>query len=128
MNNLPCLYCEAPVPVWDYKDHIKQCCKIKLGLETPVMPADPFLDRQQAYQRNAMQGHPAWSPEGKNESTTVPDATGHSPDVDMVRDLYRHQREGYQAAVPEGRSRCAWCNGLTSMYVECGNCDGKGWV
>jgi hypothetical protein len=135
--NLPCVVCDAPVPVWDYKPHIKSCAKIKLGLQRPSGDL-AHADRMAAYQRNAMQGHPAWSPEtgaGKEPLEQLKDdiiADRSKEATDKVRNWYQHQRELYgnprPSAVPEGRFKCHHCNGLTHMYPDCVNCDGRGWV
>jgi hypothetical protein len=134
VSNLPCTICQAQVPVWDYASHLKCCVRINLGAKCD--PADVAkADRLAAYQRNAMASpEHAYPPEVPTHLPAPPGAPGEPDNLsDRQRDALHKARSWYEqrehrSQVPEGRSQCACCNGLSYMYPNCSACDGRGWV
>lgn len=124
---LDCTVCGAPLHPAEYGPHLKACVRISVGHgKTPAELA--YADREAAFQRNAMANLPAWSPETHGPTAPIPQAvTPPEPPA------HRPDPWGYYAgrtgtAVPEGKTKCLHCNGLSAMYPDCVNCDGKGWV
>lgn len=154
----PCRVCKAPCHSgYELHSHELACLVLAVGDrpgDSHVHPGQlAYEDRLKAFQRNAMAGHPAWSPDTVRPGGTepIPDhlaraqirqgvveehgitglrkliedtAKDHAEDV--TKSWYAQHET--RAAVPDGRAQCASCNGLTLMYPQCHACSGKGWV
>lgn len=93
-----------------------------------------YDDRVKAFQRNAMSGLPAWSPDTVAAGGTDP-IPAHLAKVQAEPEpTERPDPFGYYSgrppmqALPPGRARCHVCNGLNTMYPDCFNCEGKGYL
>lgn len=145
MTTIPCGVCDAPChPGREHDVHESACLSIAVGLSSdPSAELSDYCrriayeDRLQAFQRNAMNNMPAWSPDTVMEggSLPIPDHLARMQADPEVKPTEREDPYGYYSgrkptaqALPPGKVRCHHCNGLQQMYPDCVNCDGKGWV
>lgn len=116
-----CPVCEAPLRSGEYNPHIKGCIKLTLAsmssLQPKPSPSELAIECKRIHDEDQASTH---------LRLNIPPQ--HEPRQPHGWGWGSRGGGGQTFPVPEGKKLCAHCNGITHMYPNCGNCDGKGWV
>lgn len=134
-DTVPCNTCAAPCrPGYEHAAHERSCFAIDAGRTPHIIPLpageslDSYChriaaeDQAKAHLRETTKAHPP-----NDNITGIPKDLGQR-DQGRWTGWAERQGQGQTFPTPEGKIRCAMCNGITHMYPNCSGCDGKGWV
>lgn len=128
MTLTPCKVCEAPCrDGHELHTHEASCVAIVAGAATVLTPLDAEALQNYCFRIHCEDQAATNLRQNVEQDTHLPDRPPHPPSNPWAR-FSRGGGYGQTFPIPEGKTLCASCNGITHMYPDCVACDGKGYV